>query len=151
MNEDEFWQLLEECRPADPDPEAELLAVALAERLGAGPVDRVTGFAEQLAFALHRLDRREFGEELSADAFLYTRAAVVAAGRSEYGRVLADPARFTPYAEELVWAESLLYVPDEVYPRLTGREWDRNTRYDYESYSNTEGWRATEPGGGAAG
>lgn len=24
--------------------------------------------------------------------------------------------------------------------RITGEEWDRDTRYSYESYSNTEGW-----------
>lgn len=141
MSEDDFWQLLADCRPGVADPEADLLAEVLIARLCAGPVSEVAGFAERLSHALYRLDRREFGEELSSDAFLCTRAAVVAAGRREYERVLADPARFQPYADGLVWAESLLYVPDKAYRRLTGEEWDRATRYCYESYSNAEGWR----------
>lgn len=140
MTEDEFWQLIDACTPAVPDPEAEHLAPALTARLSAGPVSAVAGFAEQLTWALYRLDRREFGGELSGDQFLYTRAAVVAAGRREYERVLADPLRFRPYATDLVWAEALLYVPDTAYRHLTGEEWDRATRHSYESYSNAEGW-----------
>lgn len=86
------------------------------------------------------MDRKEYGHDLSGDSFLYARAAVVAAGRATYEAVLHDPQVFAPYATDLIWAESLLYVPDEAYRRHTGQEWDRNTRYSYESYSNTAGW-----------
>ncbi|MFD7863427.1 DUF4240 domain-containing protein [Streptomyces sp. NPDC059783] len=140
MNERDFWQLVEACRPATPDPDGDELAAVLTARLGKGPVADVVGFAEQLSWALYRLDRREFGEGLSDDQFLYTRAAVVAAGQEEFERVLGDPERFGPYAEEFVWAEALLYVPDEAYRALTGEEWDRGTRYSYESHANTAGW-----------
>lgn len=140
MDEDAFWQLIEDCRPAGPDPDADLLADTLTERLARSPLPLVTGFAERLSWALYRLDRKEYGHDLGADAFLYTRAAVVAAGRTAFDSVLKDPAAFTPYATDLVWAESLLYTPDRAYRRITGQEWDRNTRYSYESYSNTGGW-----------
>ncbi|MFJ9250421.1 hypothetical protein [Streptomyces sp. NPDC101776] len=33
-------------------------------------------------------------------------------------------------------------MPDKAYGRITGEEWDRSTRYSYESYSNAEGWAA---------
>ncbi|MFE1311826.1 DUF4240 domain-containing protein [Streptomyces sp. NPDC058755] len=141
MNEDSFWRLIEDCGDGAPDPEADRLALALTACLSAGPLATVVAFAEQLARMLYRLDRREYGDGLSGDQFLYTRAAVVAAGREEYGAVLQDPARFVSYATGLVWAESLLYVPDRAYRHLTGKEWDRRTRYDYESLSNIEGWR----------
>ncbi|QXE38717.1 DUF4240 domain-containing protein [Streptomyces sp. GMY02] len=140
MNEDVFWQLVEECRSPTPDPEGEQLAAALTARLVNGPMSDVIGFAEQLSWALYRLDRKEYGEGLAGDAFLYTRAAVVAAGRDEYETVLRYPDRFVPYASHLVWAEALLYVPDKAYEHITGEEWDRSTRYSYESYSNTAGW-----------
>ncbi|WP_235023629.1 DUF4240 domain-containing protein [Streptomyces sp. WAC05374] len=104
------------------------------------PVADVLGFAEQLSWALYRLDREEYGDALSSDQFLYTRAAVVAAGRQEYESVLRDPQRFTPYADGLVRAEALLHVADNAYEQLTGEEWDRGTRYGYESYANTAGW-----------
>ncbi|MGW0393878.1 DUF4240 domain-containing protein [Streptomyces sp. NPDC003042] len=140
MNEDAFWQLIEDCSPAEHDPDAELLAATLTERLAQSPLSLVLGFAEQLAWTLYRLDRKEYGHNLSDDAFLYTRAAVVAAGRTEFDRVLQDPSAFTPYAIDLIWAEPLLYTPDRAYKRITGEEWDRDTRYSYESCSNTEGW-----------
>ncbi|MEU4117128.1 DUF4240 domain-containing protein [Kitasatospora sp. NPDC028055] len=142
MNEDDFWRLIDECRLAGPDsdPDAERLAVALAARLTAAGLPAVIGFAEHLAAALFQLDRWEYGADLSGDAFLYTRAAVVAAGRAEYGAVLGDPTQFRPYARDLVWAEALLYVPDRAYRRLTGREWEHPTRHSYESFSNAEGW-----------
>lgn len=140
MDEHSFWQLIEGCKPGAPDPDAERLAAALTTRLAAGPLADVIGFAENLAWALYRLDRREYGHDLSGDAFLYTRAAVVADGREAYERVVGDPAEFVPYATELVWAECLLYVPDRAYEQLTGEEWDRGTRYSYESYSNAAGW-----------
>ncbi|SDJ49946.1 DUF4240 domain-containing protein [Streptomyces indicus] len=140
MNENSFWQLIEACGPARPDPEGDELADALASRLMSGPVAAVIGFAEQLAWALYRLDRREYGADLSGDAFLYSRAAVVAAGRAEFESVLGDPALFRPYRDGLVWAEALLYVPDRAYGHLTGEPWDRRTRYSCESYSNSAGW-----------
>ncbi|MEW2588179.1 DUF4240 domain-containing protein [Streptomyces virginiae] len=140
MSENTFWRLVEECRPSMSDPEDVELADALTARLASGPVSDVVGFAEQLSWALYRLDRKEYGSGLSGDAFLYTRAAVVAAGRDEYESVLRDPERFRPYADDLVWAEAVLYVPDAAYEQLTGVEWDRRTRYSYESYSNTAGW-----------
>ncbi|MFI5527675.1 DUF4240 domain-containing protein [Kitasatospora sp. NPDC051853] len=142
MDEDTFWQLIADCTPPGPDTDhdAELLADILTEQLARSPVDRVEGFAEQLSWALYRLDRREYGRELSGDAFLYTRAAVVAAGRQVFERVLHDPGAFAPFADGYVWAESLLYVPDRAYERVTGEEWTRDTRYSFESYSNLAGW-----------
>ena len=140
MDDDTFWQLIDRCTPDVPDPDAELLAAALTTHLSAGPRTAVVGFAEQLSRALYQLDRREYGKDLSGDSFLYTRAAVVAAGRAVYERVLQDPVHFAPYADDFIWAEALLYVPDTAYERVTGEEWDRATRYSYESYANADGW-----------
>ncbi|MFD0279520.1 DUF4240 domain-containing protein [Kitasatospora sp. NPDC127111] len=140
MNEDTFWQLIEDCRPAGPDSAAELLAANITERLARSSLPLVTGFAEQLSWALYQLDRKEYGQDLSGDAFLYTRAAVVAAGRAVFDRVLQDASAFTPFVIDHIWAESLLYAPDRAYERITGEEWGRDTRYSFESYSNTEGW-----------
>ncbi|MER5866625.1 DUF4240 domain-containing protein [Kitasatospora sp. NPDC002040] len=140
MNEDTFWQIIEDCRPAGPDPEAELLAANITDRLARSSLELVTGFAEQLSWALYQLDRKENGQGLSGDAFLYTRAAIVAAGRAVFGRVLQDASAFAPFVIDGVWAESLLYAPDRAYERITGEEWGRDTCYSFESYSNAEDW-----------
>ncbi|MFK8845304.1 DUF4240 domain-containing protein [Streptomyces sp. Ac-502] len=118
----------------------------MTEHLARSPVHMVTGFAEQLSWALYRLDRRELGLGLSGDSFLYTRCAVVAAGREVFDAVLRDPGAFTPFAAGFIWAESLLCAPDQAYERITGEEWDRDTRYSYDSYANTAGWAARSPG-----
>lgn len=73
MNENAFWQLIGDCTPSMPDPDAEQLAAALTNRLAAGPLATVMGFAEQLSWALYRLDRKEYGHDLSSDSFLYAR------------------------------------------------------------------------------
>lgn len=140
MDEARFWRLIEECRPPWPDPDADDLAAALVERLTREPAAVTAGFAETLSRLLWELDRRELGENASSDAFLHTRAAVVAAGEHTYRAVRADPTRFAPFADGLVWAEPLLYVPDRAWRRGTGEEWQRDTRHCYESYANRAGW-----------
>ncbi|WP_370350650.1 DUF4240 domain-containing protein [Catenulispora sp. EB89] len=138
VDEDSFWRLIEYCTPDSPDPGNRGLVAALIKTLGSGPVYRVVGFAEQLSWALYRLDRNELAEGHSGDSFLYARAGAVAAGRTVYESVLADPRVFEQFTSD--GAEELLYVPDRVYLDLTGEEWDRRTRYSYESYSNDDGW-----------
>ncbi|MCX4775482.1 DUF4240 domain-containing protein [Streptomyces sp. NBC_01264] len=119
---DAFWHLMEDCRPPEPDPDAELLAATRTERLTQSTLSLVIGFAEQLAWAPYRPDRTEYGHDLSDDAFLHTRAAVVAAGRTEFDSALQGPLVLTPYATDLIWAEHLLYTPDRAYKRITGEE-----------------------------
>ncbi|MFB8166338.1 DUF4240 domain-containing protein [Kitasatospora purpeofusca] len=149
-----FWQLIE---LIGGEPAVAVCAtfddgcVRLSEELAAGPVEEIAGFGERLAEALYRLDREEYGTQravdpelpgeslpLSDDGFLYARAAVVAAGRAAYERVLGEPELFA--AHSFRSGESLLYVHEEAYEVATGEDWDHDTRYDYESCSNREGW-----------
>ncbi|MER5352639.1 DUF4240 domain-containing protein [Kitasatospora sp. NPDC002551] len=124
----------------------------LTEVLSREPVSQIIGFGERLAEALYRLDQADFGTlpvlgmELadgspfpqSDDSFLYSRAAVVAAGRQAYESVFGHPERFAPFTA--LHCEELLYVHEEAFEQVTGTEWDRLTRYVYESCSNTDGW-----------
>ncbi len=126
----------------------------LTEQLSVRPVPEIEGFAERLSEALYRLDQEKFGllpvADLtlpggepfpqSGDVFLYTRCAVVAAGRSVWESVFFDVDKFAPYTASEYDGESLLYVPDQAYELATGQEWQRQTRYCYESYSNAAGW-----------
>ncbi|MFD9104107.1 DUF4240 domain-containing protein [Streptomyces virginiae] len=126
----------------------------LAEELSRRPVHDIIGFAERHAEALYRLDQERFGTlpvtdlsdrdgspfPQSADQFLYTRCAVVAAGRAVWESVFFDVDRFAPYTSTSYDGEWLLYVPDQAYELATGEEWDRRTRYCFETFSNTDGW-----------
>ncbi|MFD7554529.1 DUF4240 domain-containing protein [Streptomyces sp. NPDC059835] len=124
----------------------------LAGILSREPVGQIIGFGERLAEALYRLDQAAFGTlpvlgteaavgapfPQSDDGFLYSRAGVVAAGRQAYEGVFDRPERFAPYTA--LRCEELLYVHEEVFEQVTGTEWDRLTRYDYETCSNADGW-----------
>lgn len=77
-------------RTAHVRPGAEQLAATLTSQLSAEPPATVNAFAEQLSWALYRLDRKEYGHDLSSDSFLHTRAAIVAAGRETYEATLHD-------------------------------------------------------------
>ncbi|MFE2421186.1 DUF4240 domain-containing protein [Streptomyces hokutonensis] len=126
----------------------------LAEELSRCSVPDIIGFAERHAEALYRLDQEKFGTlsvvdltgrngvplPQSADGFLYARCAVVAAGQAVWEGVFFDVDKFAPYTSTVFDGEWLLYVPDRAYELATGREWDRSTRYCFESYSNRDGW-----------
>ncbi|MFF7052175.1 DUF4240 domain-containing protein [Streptomyces griseorubiginosus] len=83
----------------------------LAEELSRRPLPDIIAFAERHAEALYRLDQEKFGMlpvadltgrdgrpfPQSADAFLYARCAVVAAGQAIWEDVFFDIDRFAPY------------------------------------------------------
>lgn len=126
----------------------------LAKELSRRPLPDIIGFAERHAEALYRLDQEKFGSlpvadmtdakgepfPQSGDSFLYARCAVVAAGRDVWESVFSDAGAFAPYTSTEYDGERLLYVPDEAYELATGKEWDRATRYCFESFSNEDGW-----------
>ncbi|WP_055586738.1 DUF4240 domain-containing protein [Streptacidiphilus griseoplanus] len=113
---------------------------------------QIIGFGERLAEALHRLDQEVFGTlpilgmklsdgspfPQSYDSFLYSRAAVVAAGRQTYESVFGHPECFARFTARQ--GETLLYVHEEAFERATGTKWDRLTRYTYESCLNKDVW-----------
>lgn len=150
-----FWQLIEvlggEAR-GETCQGLEEACARLTEVLAREPVGQIIGFGERLAEALYRLDQEVFGTlpvfgmELpdgspfpqSDDSFLYSRAAVVAAGRRAYESVFGHPERFAPFTARQ--CELLLYMHEETFEQVTGAQWDRLTRYSYESCSNEDGW-----------
>ncbi|MYW03286.1 DUF4240 domain-containing protein [Streptomyces sp. SID3343] len=155
MTWERFWQLVE-VFGGEADTETckrfEEACARLTEILSREPVGQIIGFGERLAEALHRLDRADFGTlpvlgmerpdgspfPQSDDSFLYSRAAVVAAGRQAYESVFGHPERFVPFTA--LQCEELLYVHEEAFEQVAGTEWDRLTLYDYESCSNKDGW-----------
>ncbi|MFD7033382.1 DUF4240 domain-containing protein [Streptomyces sp. NPDC059917] len=145
-----FWALVATLNGEATQKSCQRLAVELSQR----PVSDIIGFAECHAEALYLLDQEKFGTlpvvdltardgrpfPQSSDGFLYTRCAVVAAGQSVWESVFSDVDKFAPYTSTEYDAEWLLYVPDRAYELATGGEWDRSTRYSFESYSNRDGW-----------
>ncbi|MFE2094900.1 DUF4240 domain-containing protein [Streptomyces sp. NPDC057582] len=146
----DFWALIGTLGGKTDEAGCRRLAAELSNR----PVSDIQGFSERLAEALYRLDQEKFGTlpvadltlrdgepfPQSADSFLYSRCAVVAAGQSVWESVFFDVDQFAPYTASTRDGESLLYVPDQAYELATGKEWDRSTRYCFETFSNRDGW-----------
>ncbi|WP_194292802.1 DUF4240 domain-containing protein [Streptomyces smaragdinus] len=126
-----FWDLIDTCGPAGDDYGARL-ARKLISHLSQGPVEDIVAFAEQLSEVMANLGRAPLRHDLDGGDFLFQRAAVVAAGRVEYERVIEDPARLADFKERM--SGHLLLVPDRAYQQFTGHEWRRGHRYSYEYY-----------------
>ncbi|WP_377268668.1 DUF4240 domain-containing protein [Peterkaempfera sp. SMS 1(5)a] len=155
MTWERFWSLIEVLggeAGMETCERFEEACARLTDVLAHEPAGQIIGFGERLAEALYRLDQEVFGTlpvlgmarsdgspfPQSDDGFLYSRGAVVAAGRQTYESVFGHPERFARFTAHQ--CESLLYVHEEAFEQVTGTEWDRLTRYSYESCSNTDDW-----------
>ncbi|WP_329391619.1 DUF4240 domain-containing protein (plasmid) [Streptomyces sp. NBC_01351] len=155
MTWERFWQLVEVLggeAGTETCEDLEEACTRLTEVLSREPIEQIIGFGERLAEALYRLDQAAFGTlpvlgiqlsdgsplPQSDDGFLYARAAAVAAGRQAYESVFGHPERFARFTAR--GCEQLLYVHEEAFEHATGTEWDRLTRYDYESCANKDDW-----------
>jgi hypothetical protein len=144
-----FWSLIGKLdwrHEADDDAVVEPLVRALALL----PDAEIGSFHELLARKLFDLDGRAWArqsgdeiwlgepDQLSVDAFLYARCAVVARGRDTYDAVRVDPGAMPRNAA----FETLLYAAATAYERKTGLEWDEldDTGVSYETFSNEAGW-----------
>jgi hypothetical protein len=144
FSDTQFWQVIESLDWAKATTE-EILAPAV-RKLAAMPVVSIYLFADKLSEKLYLLDTRQHGDAylaneeddyLSVDDFLYVRCAVVAEGREYFERVLANPSEFPAS----ISFEPLLNLADEAYRLKTGREFDYHPVFNYETYSNKEGWK----------
>lgn len=141
LSDSEFWALIEQL-----DWEAEppnKVVSNLVEALSELPIGNIYQFADKLARCLWQLDTYrhakgflEDGEYLSVDGFLYARCAVVANGQEVYDEILNSP-------DEMpldLSFEELLYTAEAAYLKKTGEEMVYRPLFNYETYSNKEGW-----------
>lgn len=144
FTEMDFWKAIDilDWKNEDDDEKiVEPLITFLAEQ----PLSHIYRFSDLLSEKLWHLDTHEHArvflenlEEgyLSVDDFLYARCAVVANGMEYYKNVLANP-QLMPV--ELTF-EPLLYIVTKAYKRKTGKGFTAISAYNYETYSNKNGW-----------
>ena len=143
MNGNAFWRLIDGVLDVPLDDRA----ARLQDRLAELDEDGITGFADQLAGALHRLDTPAHAAaagEARGDAFLYIRCAAVLSGSHLYRRIVDSPQALSVLEE--AEAEPLLFVAPNAYERSTDRPWEHTTPVSYESGSNAA-WGVTEQDG----
>jgi len=141
FGEDDFWDImahidLNKANPVDAIKPAQ-------ERLSAHPVVHIFQFEDMMAARLRSLDTAEHAaaaypapKRLSADGFLYVRAAAVAKGRQYYQEVLRHPEKMDGGHS----FEPLLSLSANAYTLKTGEAFDYLSPVDYETGSNDAGW-----------
>ena len=143
MSDERFWAMIDLIPGPTYDQSSTDLS-RLTDELSRLPATEIQGFFETLARKLYALDTRAHYRAFSwfpgeSDPFLYARLSVVGHGRAYYERMLGHPAEFP--SGNSPWLETLLYVADTAYLKVTGTEFTRESSVDFESFSNSEGWK----------
>jgi len=148
MKEAVFWSLIALFN-WDETGDDEAVIEPVVNALAKLSVEEIYSFEEVLARKLHALDTRSHAKEIgedayvseeeyfSVDGFLYSRCVVVANGEEFYNHILNNSKDFPKDME----FEAILGIAQEAYEQKTGKEWEYASDADYETYSNTVGWR----------
>lgn len=159
MNEDQFWQSIEDAwskAGGHKELRAKLASIPSEEEPDQAlyePLARVIGFLKSYLHELPQADLLEYDRILerklydidrseiqaftdgSDDGFLYARGFIVAVGRSYYEAVDRDPSKAIMDAE----CEDMCYLPHHIYHERFGDV--PKSGISRESASNPEGWR----------
>ncbi len=148
LSEKRFWEIISLLDWSKQGNDEAVIEPAVAA-LAASPVRHIYEFEDILSEKLYLLDgiayARQTGESayqsddeyFSVDGFLYDRCCVVANGRDFYEAVLKDPAKMP---KDLSFG-ALLRIGHEAFKRKTGKKLEYIPAFNYETYSNEEGWK----------
>ncbi|MFE9439199.1 DUF4240 domain-containing protein [Streptomyces sp. NPDC006602] len=152
LAEPAFWEIVQVSAPTSPEEQCAIIR----DRLCRLRPQEIKDFADRLAEILFRLDLKILADipvagvvsgsgrpvKQSEDRFLYARCAAVLSGPDAVARVLSRAEEFSPFtSDEAAEAEELLEIAPTAFESVTGDSWDHIEPYDYETGSNSEGWR----------
>jgi len=143
LTELDFWAQINQLDWTKNDNESviEPIVAALAQM----PVANIYQFQDLLSEKLWKLDTRGHAavftenddDSLSVDDFLYARCGVVANGKDFYKKVLEN-------SNEMpldITFSPLLRIAKKAYERKTGKKMTIVPAFNYETYSNQQGWQ----------
>ncbi|WP_405772919.1 DUF4240 domain-containing protein [Streptomyces sp. NBC_01538] len=152
LAEPAFWEIIQMDTPTASEDQC----AVIQDRLCRLSAQEIKDFSDRLAEILFRLDLKVLADipvagaasgsgrpvKQSEDRFLYARCAAVLSGPDAVARVLSRADDFSPFtSDEAAVAEDLLEVAPAAFESVTGDSWDHVEAYDYETGSNSEGWR----------
>jgi len=146
LSDADFWEIID-LLDWEKEKDAEILKSAI-DKLASLPIAHIYSFEDTLSQKLYQLDQKKFaknigknayqkGKYFSIDAFLYARACVVANGKEAYEEVIKNPASMP----KGITFEPLLSLASKAYEVKRGKEFFYIPSYNYETYSNEEGWK----------
>lgn len=144
LTEADFWAIIDSFDWSQPEDDQAVLKPAI-DKLATMPIANIHQFQDILSEKLWLLDTKLHAQvfidehpkgRLSADDFLYVRCAVVAEGQQYFADVLQHPEKMP---REIVF-EALLFLAAEAYEAKIQKPFIHSPKYNYETYSNEEGW-----------
>ena len=144
FSEEQFWNIIS-LFDWQKKEQSDIIAPAVTA-LSKMPVASIYLFADMLSEKLYQLDTRTHAEGylskqednyLSSDDFLYVRCAVIAEGKKYYEEILNNPSAMPAEID----FEYLLSLAGDAYQLKTGRAFDYFPIFNYETHSNTDGWK----------
>lgn len=154
MDDNMFWSLIDliNHKKRIPSNAVEPLIAALSKLAAT----EIRAFDDLLSAKLFLLDTKKHaqnigprryklphGDGFSADGFLYARLYAVAKGRKYYEAALADPKKM-PKGRDF---EALLSCGWRAFEASNDEQYDRDTQYNFETFSNQDGWPHSKSGG----
>ena len=143
MDDLRFWDIIALFDWNKTDDDDAVIEPAV-EALSQMSLEDISRFADILSEKLWQLDteahalpfiQKHPNGYLSVDDFLYVRCCVVANGKETFEEVLHHPGNMP----DLTFSR-LLHVASKAYERKTGEKMQHISAYNYETYSNENGW-----------
>ncbi|PQD95636.1 hypothetical protein CYL18_07005 [Pradoshia eiseniae] len=149
MKDETFWLIISLLNSDEKTGEEDILEPAV-NALAKMEIKDIKEFEEALANKLYLLDTMEHAKNIgkhsykeeaqeffSADLFLYIRCFIIAKGKENFDLTVENPQNIS----EVNSFEPLLSLASKAYTRKTGNEFAYISGYDYETFSNIEGWK----------
>ncbi|MEM6321093.1 MAG: DUF4240 domain-containing protein [Bacteroidota bacterium] len=146
LDEATFWDIIHQLNWSKKDNDEAILSPAVS-KLADYPLRTIFQFQDLLSKKLYLLDQKKYAKHIGEDAwqeskyfsvdqFLYARCCVVANGKEAFEIVLANPSMMP---KNLTF-EPLLHLAADAYKMKVGKRFNYVHMYNYETYSNQEGW-----------
>jgi len=142
LTEARFWEMIDLLDWQKSENEA--IVEPLVEALSGDSLANIYQFQDILSERLWLLDTRNHAagfessseEYLSVDSFLYARCGVVAEGKTYFYHIVTHPVEMPTDLD----FSPLLRIAKKAYERKTGKKMTILPAFNYETYSNKQGW-----------
>ncbi|MEM1121681.1 MAG: DUF4240 domain-containing protein [Bacteroidota bacterium] len=146
LSENTFWEIIDLLDWQSED--SANISTRAITKISQLSVAEIQAFDDILSEKLYLLDGKEYAENtgqnayksddapFSVDGFLYARCMAVASGKITYEEIVEDPARMIKNST----FEPLLSLASRAYKLKTGKIYEHNPAYIYETFANTKGW-----------
>ncbi len=144
LKESDFWNLIQQLDWSKSDNDQ--IIEPVIDAISMMHVANIYQFQDILSEKLWQLDTRSHAAVftggaddtfLSSDDFLYARCGVVANGKENYEHILDNPKEMP---SDITFSP-LLRIAKKAYQRKTGKKMTIVPAFNYETYSNKQGWQ----------